>query len=195
MLCRCLPLTQLLFRCDVQPWVCIHANLCHHYMGAFKRFWCMMVLWTQESENGSWHVPTTTNDDLETPRQWLCATRPIKSWFMTMFNRDGLHPTYAGKYSCMNEHVYEEWIERFVLSISTVLYFSNRNHTSWNWGIIFQLTIFFCESYGFPCVIVGKWENSLFENENSLFNESMSSWPSDYVCFPLSNFSPVCGSY
>ncbi|KAB5513693.1 hypothetical protein DKX38_027599 [Salix brachista] len=33
----------------------------------------------QESENGSWHVPTTTNDDLETPRQWLCATRPIKS--------------------------------------------------------------------------------------------------------------------
>ncbi|KAJ6290964.1 hypothetical protein OIU78_026656 [Salix suchowensis] len=33
----------------------------------------------QESENGRWHVPTTTNDDLETPRQWLCATRPIKS--------------------------------------------------------------------------------------------------------------------
>ncbi|KAJ6752656.1 hypothetical protein OIU74_027470 [Salix koriyanagi] len=34
----------------------------------------------QESENGRWHVPTTTNDDdLETPRQWLCATRPIKT--------------------------------------------------------------------------------------------------------------------
>ncbi|CAK7338768.1 unnamed protein product, partial [Dovyalis caffra] len=32
----------------------------------------------QESENGSWHVPTTTHDDLETPRQWLCATRPVK---------------------------------------------------------------------------------------------------------------------
>ncbi|KAJ4831635.1 Proteinaceous RNase P 1, chloroplastic/mitochondrial [Turnera subulata] len=30
----------------------------------------------QESENGSWHVPTTVGDDLETPRQWLCATRP-----------------------------------------------------------------------------------------------------------------------
>ncbi|KAF2291951.1 hypothetical protein GH714_042293 [Hevea brasiliensis] len=29
----------------------------------------------QESENGSWHVPTITGDDLETPRQWLCATR------------------------------------------------------------------------------------------------------------------------
>ncbi|KAF8028008.1 hypothetical protein BT93_E0807 [Corymbia citriodora subsp. variegata] len=29
----------------------------------------------QESENGSWHVPTVTGDDLETPRQWLCATR------------------------------------------------------------------------------------------------------------------------
>ncbi|XP_011035340.1 PREDICTED: proteinaceous RNase P 1, chloroplastic/mitochondrial-like [Populus euphratica] len=32
----------------------------------------------QESENGGWHVPTTTGDDLETPRQWLCATRPVK---------------------------------------------------------------------------------------------------------------------
>ncbi|XP_059454085.1 proteinaceous RNase P 1, chloroplastic/mitochondrial-like [Corylus avellana] len=29
----------------------------------------------QESEKGSWHVPTTTGDDLETPRLWLCATR------------------------------------------------------------------------------------------------------------------------
>ncbi|XP_041001143.1 proteinaceous RNase P 1, chloroplastic/mitochondrial-like [Juglans microcarpa x Juglans regia] len=29
----------------------------------------------QESEKGSWHVPTTTGDDIETPRQWLCATR------------------------------------------------------------------------------------------------------------------------
>ncbi|KAL3724541.1 hypothetical protein ACJRO7_029678 [Eucalyptus globulus] len=29
----------------------------------------------QESENGNWHVPTVTGDDLETPRQWLCATR------------------------------------------------------------------------------------------------------------------------
>ncbi|GER51819.1 proteinaceous RNase P 1, partial [Striga asiatica] len=24
---------------------------------------------------GSWHIPTVTGDDLETPRQWLCATR------------------------------------------------------------------------------------------------------------------------
>ncbi|CAL1385978.1 unnamed protein product [Linum trigynum] len=29
----------------------------------------------QESEKGSWHVPMTTDDDLATPRQWLCATR------------------------------------------------------------------------------------------------------------------------
>ncbi|KAB1226631.1 Proteinaceous RNase P 1, chloroplastic/mitochondrial [Morella rubra] len=31
----------------------------------------------QESETGRWHVPTITGDDLETPRQWLCATRAI----------------------------------------------------------------------------------------------------------------------
>ncbi|CAM0872794.1 unnamed protein product [Alopecurus aequalis] len=29
----------------------------------------------QESETGSWHVPTTTGDDIENPRQWVCATR------------------------------------------------------------------------------------------------------------------------
>lgn len=29
----------------------------------------------QESEQGSWHVPTVTGDDLEVPRQWLCVTR------------------------------------------------------------------------------------------------------------------------
>uniref|UniRef100_A0A5B7BWT7 ribonuclease P n=1 Tax=Davidia involucrata TaxID=16924 RepID=A0A5B7BWT7_DAVIN len=29
----------------------------------------------QESEQGGWHVPTVTGDDLETPRQWVCATR------------------------------------------------------------------------------------------------------------------------
>lgn len=33
----------------------------------------------QESKEGSWHVPTVTGDDLETPRQWLCATRAIKT--------------------------------------------------------------------------------------------------------------------
>ncbi|GAA0144120.1 hypothetical protein LIER_04647 [Lithospermum erythrorhizon] len=32
----------------------------------------------QESEQGSWHIPTVTGDDLETPRQWLCATRSRK---------------------------------------------------------------------------------------------------------------------
>ncbi|KAK6945562.1 Protein-only RNase P, C-terminal [Dillenia turbinata] len=32
----------------------------------------------QESEHGSWHVPTVTGDDLEKPRQWLCATRSMK---------------------------------------------------------------------------------------------------------------------
>ncbi|XP_050237204.1 proteinaceous RNase P 1, chloroplastic/mitochondrial [Mercurialis annua] len=36
----------------------------------------------QESENGGWHVPTISGDDLETPRQWLCATRA----------RNNLHP-------------------------------------------------------------------------------------------------------
>ncbi|KNA02674.1 hypothetical protein SOVF_216470 [Spinacia oleracea] len=34
---------------------------------------------TQESESGSWHIPTVTGDDLETPRQWLCATRATKT--------------------------------------------------------------------------------------------------------------------
>ncbi|CAM0149073.1 unnamed protein product [Urochloa decumbens] len=29
----------------------------------------------QESEDGSWHVPTTTGDDIEKPRQWICSTR------------------------------------------------------------------------------------------------------------------------
>ncbi|XP_043719715.1 proteinaceous RNase P 1, chloroplastic/mitochondrial [Telopea speciosissima] len=29
----------------------------------------------QESERGSWHVPTVTGDDIETPRKWVCATR------------------------------------------------------------------------------------------------------------------------
>lgn len=30
---------------------------------------------TQESEKGSWHIPTVVGDDLETPRQWICSTR------------------------------------------------------------------------------------------------------------------------
>lgn len=29
----------------------------------------------QESESGSWHVPSITDDDLSNPRQWLCASR------------------------------------------------------------------------------------------------------------------------
>lgn len=29
----------------------------------------------QESAQGRWHVPTVTGDDLEAPRQWICATR------------------------------------------------------------------------------------------------------------------------
>ncbi|XP_017240728.1 proteinaceous RNase P 1, chloroplastic/mitochondrial [Daucus carota subsp. sativus] len=32
----------------------------------------------QEAEQGSWHVPTVTGDDLEIPRQWLCATRTVE---------------------------------------------------------------------------------------------------------------------
>ncbi|WCJ28844.1 proteinaceous RNase P 1 [Euphorbia peplus] len=39
---------------------------------------------TQESENGSWHVPMATSDDLETPRQWLCATRTINQATSTL---------------------------------------------------------------------------------------------------------------
>lgn len=33
------------------------------------------VIVFQESEQGSWHIPTVTGDDLETPREWICATR------------------------------------------------------------------------------------------------------------------------
>ncbi|KAI3838472.1 hypothetical protein MKX03_013236, partial [Papaver bracteatum] len=33
----------------------------------------------QESEGGSWHVPTVTGDDIENPRQWVCATRASAS--------------------------------------------------------------------------------------------------------------------
>lgn len=29
----------------------------------------------QESEEGNWHIPTVIGDDLESPRQWVCATR------------------------------------------------------------------------------------------------------------------------
>lgn len=30
----------------------------------------------QESEMGSWHIPIAGGDDIETPRTWLCITRP-----------------------------------------------------------------------------------------------------------------------
>lgn len=30
----------------------------------------------QESEMGSWHIPIVGGDDIETPRTWLCITRP-----------------------------------------------------------------------------------------------------------------------
>ncbi|CAO2838206.1 unnamed protein product [Amaranthus hypochondriacus] len=33
----------------------------------------------QESETGSWHIPTVIGDDLETPREWVCATRARKT--------------------------------------------------------------------------------------------------------------------
>jgi proteinaceous RNase P len=29
----------------------------------------------QESEDGTWHVPMSVEDDLQTSRQWLCAKR------------------------------------------------------------------------------------------------------------------------
>ncbi|XP_065878379.1 proteinaceous RNase P 1, chloroplastic/mitochondrial [Euphorbia lathyris] len=38
----------------------------------------------QESENGGWHVPTATGDDLEAPRQWLCATRATNKTTSTL---------------------------------------------------------------------------------------------------------------
>ncbi|XP_020596733.1 proteinaceous RNase P 1, chloroplastic/mitochondrial [Phalaenopsis equestris] len=31
----------------------------------------------QESERGSWHIPTIAGDDIETPRQWVCANRDM----------------------------------------------------------------------------------------------------------------------
>ncbi|MBA0725566.1 hypothetical protein Golax_022145 [Gossypium laxum] len=33
----------------------------------------------QESESGSWHVPSIADDDLLNPRQWLCACRSKKT--------------------------------------------------------------------------------------------------------------------
>ncbi|KAL4386027.1 hypothetical protein GQ457_09G027600 [Hibiscus cannabinus] len=33
----------------------------------------------QESESGSWHVPSIADDDLSNPRQWLCACRSKKT--------------------------------------------------------------------------------------------------------------------
>ncbi|CAH9117479.1 unnamed protein product [Cuscuta epithymum] len=39
----------------------------------------------QESEEGNWHVPTVTGDDLETPRQWLCATRKRRKPLHNLF--------------------------------------------------------------------------------------------------------------
>ncbi|KAK1310576.1 hypothetical protein QJS10_CPA08g01052 [Acorus calamus] len=29
----------------------------------------------QESEKGSWHIPTVSGDNIEQPIQWVCATR------------------------------------------------------------------------------------------------------------------------
>lgn len=42
----------------------------------------------QESEQGSWHIPTVTGDDLENPRQWVCATRPkaLAAHFQSRFS-------------------------------------------------------------------------------------------------------------
>ncbi|CAN4099897.1 unnamed protein product [Withania somnifera] len=41
----------------------------------------------QESEQGCWHVPTLTGDDLEIPRQWICATR--RKALHSVFRRTG----------------------------------------------------------------------------------------------------------
>ena len=35
----------------------------------------------QESEVGSWHVPTIEGDDIDSPRQWVCASRTAAESF------------------------------------------------------------------------------------------------------------------
>lgn len=40
----------------------------------------------QESEHGSWHIPTVTGDDLESPRKWVCATRTKKKNLHSIFS-------------------------------------------------------------------------------------------------------------
>ncbi|GAB2287819.1 Proteinaceous RNase P 1, chloroplastic/mitochondrial [Dionaea muscipula] len=41
----------------------------------------------QESENGSWHVPTITGDDITKPREWLCITRTVATHNTTRLSR------------------------------------------------------------------------------------------------------------
>ncbi|XP_016503390.1 proteinaceous RNase P 1, chloroplastic/mitochondrial [Nicotiana tabacum] len=42
----------------------------------------------QESEHGCWHVPTVIGDDIEMPRQWVCATR--RKALHSLFRRTGV---------------------------------------------------------------------------------------------------------
>lgn len=49
----------------------------------------------QESEEGCWHIPTITGDDLKTPRQWLCATRSTR----TTSNEGAVRPSLSQLFS------------------------------------------------------------------------------------------------
>ncbi|XP_061374808.1 proteinaceous RNase P 1, chloroplastic/mitochondrial-like [Gastrolobium bilobum] len=44
----------------------------------------------QESENGSWHVPSVTSDDHEIPRKWLCATRSGKKTLHNLWTSNSM---------------------------------------------------------------------------------------------------------
>lgn len=66
----CLHLIQLLFR-----WINFYLAIIRFFL-PFEYIRCLMnALSLQESEEGNWHVPTVIGDDLESPRQWICATR------------------------------------------------------------------------------------------------------------------------
>lgn len=49
----------------------------------------------QESEAGNWHVPIATDDDIETNRQWICATRAstLSTQFRVRVEQSKMHCT------------------------------------------------------------------------------------------------------
>lgn len=66
--------------------------ICHHHTPLLYRslsaFYKETLLFAfllndrlvQESEDGTWHVPMSVEDDLQTSRQWLCARRSKTHW-------------------------------------------------------------------------------------------------------------------